>query len=394
MSLLLRWFSPAYRSALQAEAEGRYIEAARAYALCDQRLKVAEMHLLEAELRGAPASSLRELHIAAHFVDKRNAASQALRLRLGRLYLRVLKKSALTSVDQELCGEAAALLLAAGDAESAGAAYELGGDLEHAAAAYQQAGDIDRVEELLGTLESRRQASSQWRQTLKTYQMQMDLGQRDSALRALQKYAATTTDAGEAQRLLFDLQARLLPPFQVQLGETIYVGRFPWRLGRPSGSDDAPTLPLLDTDLSRDHARIECVQTAAEVQFQLRDMNSKYGTTLAGLPIGGTTALPLRGEGEIGLGPTVRLQFSVLPQQIVLGVARGLSRGLRALGSFGPIALADGIALDFFGEAGQPRLRRIAESAALLLNGKRAPSEIQLLRGDNVEFAGRVHSVK
>ena len=84
-SRLLRWFRLLHRYALKSEAEGRYVEAARAYALCGQHLKVAEMHLLEAECRGAPPA-LRELHVAAHFAaaSDDDSESRALFLRLAR----------------------------------------------------------------------------------------------------------------------------------------------------------------------------------------------------------------------------------------------------------------------------------------------------------------------
>ncbi len=403
MSTLLRWFSPAYRYALAAEAEGRYIDAARAYALCGQRLKVAEMHLLEAERRGAPASALRELHVAAHFVGERSASSQALRLRLGQLYLRILKKSVLTPADHELCSEAADLLLGAGDAAGAGAAYELCGNLERAAAAYEQAGEIERVEELLGAAEARRKASTEERQTLATYRMQLALGQRAEALFALRRHAAVAADSAAAQRLLFDLQKRLPACGQVRLvgllAEILYVGRFPLRIGRAAtgaahslAGDTEQLLALPDLGLSREHAQIDCNERDGATTFLLRDLGSKNGTTLSGLAVAGS--LPLRGEGEIGLGPHVALRFAVVADRLELEVLRGLGRGLRAVASPRPIALAEGLTLHFGADDGQPRLS-LSETAAgeLLLNGQRVPRQIQLLRGDRVEAAGRRYEV-
>jgi tetratricopeptide (TPR) repeat protein len=402
VSTLLRWFSPAYRYALQAEAEGRYVDAARAYALCGQRLKVAEMHLLEAERRGAPASSLRELHVAAHFLGERREDSQPLRLRLGRLYLRVLKKSVLTPADRELCREAAELLLLAGDAASAGEAFELGGDLERAADAYELAGDIERVEALHGAAAARRQASAEVQEAQAAYRMHLELGQRKEALAALRRYAAVAVDASavEAQRLLTELHERLLPPGQARLRqhgeEILYVGRFPLLLGRGADKNGAAhALFLPDPGLSRDHAQVECGAAPADMQtaaFALRDLGSKNGTTLNGLPISGL--LPLHGQGEIGLGPHVVLHFSVEKAVLRLDFLRGLSRGLRVVASPEKIPLGDGVSLEFDEDDGQPRLHlEPALPSEPLLNGKRAPRLVQLLRGDVVEVAGRRYEV-
>lgn len=397
MSTLLRWFSPAYRHALQAEAEGRYIDAARAYALCDQRQKVAEMHLLEAERRGAPASVLRELHVAAHFLADRSPASQALRLRIGRLYLRVLKKSVLTPAERELCTEAAELLLSADDPASAGAAYELGGDIEAAAAAYQQAGDIERVELLLSVAEAKRRSGEAERHDFATYRTQLELGQRAEALAALRRYALVAADPAEAQRLLSELRDRFLPPGQVRLrsdtdggAEVLYVGRFPLVFGRggPGQAQPQPAtlLTLPDLGLSREHAQIEL----AAPNFLLRDLGSKNGTALNGLPI--AEALPLRGEGELGLGQQVLLRFKAAPSLLTLTVERGGARGLRTLASPEPLQLPPDLTLHFDAQDGQPRVTP-APGGELLLNGKRAPRQVQLLRGDVLQAAGHRYEV-
>ena len=77
MGKFWQFLQPAYRHAVKAEAEGRYMDAARAYVLCGERDKVAEMHLLEAERRGAPASAVRELHVAGDDLIAVGAAQKA-----------------------------------------------------------------------------------------------------------------------------------------------------------------------------------------------------------------------------------------------------------------------------------------------------------------------------
>nr|MBP6608143.1 hypothetical protein [Deltaproteobacteria bacterium] len=69
MSGWLRRLSATYRTAVSAEAAGEYIEAAKAYALCDERHKVAEMHILEAGRRAVPGSAVGELLVAVNLLS-------------------------------------------------------------------------------------------------------------------------------------------------------------------------------------------------------------------------------------------------------------------------------------------------------------------------------------
>lgn len=416
MSTFLRWFSPAYRYAVKAEAEGRYIEAARAYALSGEPLKVAEMHVLEAECRGAPESALRELHVAAHFAQQADDSPAARQLlsRLGQIYLRVLKKSVLSPADRDLCSEAAQVLLRAGDPQGAAEAYELGGQPTLAAQAYEQAGDIDKVETLLGRIETQRQIGDAEVQLQKTFELQCDLGQRREALETIDKLCAMARDPTSAQQQRRELRARILPPFAVRLrlsldgaaAEVLYLGRLPVILGRdpqPGGADaGGSVVPLGDPGLSRNHAQIE--RSDDGLGLSLRDLGSKNGTSLGGIPVAGV--LPLRGEGEIGLGRQVALRYQVnlaspvaaavasntsQPATLRLQVSRGMSRGLRVELCAGPVPLglgqhepddAAGVALSFDERDGQPCLHA---AGPLLLGGKRIAGGLLLLRGDAVE---------
>ena len=89
MSGWLRRLSTTYRMAVAAEAAGDYLEAAKAYALCEERHKVAEMHILEAARRAVPGSAAAELLIAANFLHDDESAPQALLRRLGEALLRL-----------------------------------------------------------------------------------------------------------------------------------------------------------------------------------------------------------------------------------------------------------------------------------------------------------------
>lgn len=407
MSTLLRLFSPSYRYALKAEAEGRYIEAARAFALCGQRRKVAEMHLLEAEMRGSPASALRELQVAAHFLAEEAAASRGplteanrmLLWRVGQAYFKSLQKSVLSAADRPLCAEAAELLLRGGDPVSAAAAYELGGDVERAAATYQQAGEVEKVEALLGAQEEQRRRAHAERAHFDAYRTHLDLGQRDEALAELYACVESTAlaDRAEPLRLYEELRERLLEDGVVRLCQVpaaatttgdpgpaqIYVGALPLRIGRDPGC----ALVLRDPGVSREHAQIE---RSPDGGFALRELSAKNHTTLGGLPLQPGAALPLHGEGEMGLGSLVRLRFAVAGPLLRLQVEQGMERGLvlHASSAEAPLPLggdARAAPLEVVFSQQRPLLRTTM-GAAFLLNGRRAPPQVQLIRGDLIEL--------
>lgn len=394
MSTLKRWFSPTYRHALALEAEGRYIEAARAYALCAERPKVAEMHLLEAERRGAPASAIRELQVAANFLRESDAAApetRALFLRLGRAYLKALRKSTLAEADRELCAEAARLLRLGGDAEAAAEAFSLSGDLERAAAAYQEAGVVEKVESLLAHEAALRTGESRERDAIETYRVKLALGQRREALAALRDYAVVAKDAAEGRRLLDELLER-------RLGSRIRLTLTDERAGASRdlvytdeprivlGRDPAATLVLADPTVGARHLALER-RPDEPGSFEVTDLGSLNGTTLAGLRIAGT--LPLRGSGELGVGQ-VRLAFTVTERGLRLVLGRGKEQGLELHAEPGPFALLDsGLALAFDGEgeAAWPVLTA-APGRELLLNGRRVATPVELLRGDVLSAGG------
>jgi pSer/pThr/pTyr-binding forkhead associated (FHA) protein len=406
VSALLRLFSPAYRHALKAEAEGRYIEAARAFALCGQRRKVAEMHLLEAEKRGTAASALRELQVAAHFLGADEHADQELLRRVGHAYLRSLQKGVLSAADRELCHEAAELLLRSGDAKAAAAAYELGGDSERAATMYQQAGEVEKVEALLGAQEQQRRRAHAEREHFEAYRTHLELGQRDEALAALKACLASVAiaDRAEPLRLYEELKAHLLTSGVVRLRSTaalgagqagaesadgaarvqVFAGALPLRIGREPGCG----LPLRDPGVSREHAQLELTDDGS---FALRELLAKNGTLLGGLPLHPGSCLPLRDRGEIGIGQHVTLRFQVVEQELQLELLRGLERGLQLHVAPRPLALVlDGgqrlAELHFV--KGRPLLRVLA-GAPWTLNGRRVPPQVQLVRGDLIELAGQ-----
>src|SRR5579871_81073 len=111
-----RVFSADYRRGLAAEAAGEYADAARAYALAGERHKVAEMHLLSAERHGSHDARLGELRAGVRWADGERDEDRAVRRRIARAMLTLVRHSGvLSDSDRAVLREAAALFAGADD---------------------------------------------------------------------------------------------------------------------------------------------------------------------------------------------------------------------------------------------------------------------------------------
>jgi hypothetical protein len=213
------------------------------------------------------------------------------------------------------------------------------------------------------------------------YRLQLAGGERDRALEAIRR----CVDEGGGDRAIFrqkleELEARLLADGAITLragGHDVrYVGAFPLVLGREAICQVA----LRDAGISRRH----CEVALEGGRLALRDLQSKNGTTLAGVALEPGGILPLDGEGELGVGEVCRFRFVARPPRIELEAVGGLDRGLKVIASAQPIALgtaAHRAELSFSDL--RPRLAT-ANGKPIDLNGVHAGSSVQLIRGDVV----------
>jgi hypothetical protein len=379
-------FSGDYRRAVSAEAAGDYSEAARAYALCGENAKVAEMHLLRAERAPSSEARLGELKAAIRWADTESPEGIAARRRIARALYRWAKTGGvLSEADRQVVREAAALFESSGDPSGAGECFELIGDDSAAAEAYQRAGDVERLESVLGRDESRRRKERRASDAHDEYRLRLESGERGLALIALRQCVEDARGAEKAsfRRELDELLARRLSDGFVALRardrERRYAGRFPLVIGREVGCQ----FVLRDAGISRQHSEIVRVDAG----FVVRDLGSRNGTLLAGMRVEG--ALPLAGAGELGIGDQCALAFSVEGERLSLTVRRGLDRGLELLASFAPIPLLEAAELRFI--EGAPVLRAV-KGRALWLNGRPAAPDVELLRGDVVELRHANHA--
>ncbi|HXU70999.1 MAG TPA: FHA domain-containing protein [Polyangia bacterium] len=398
MTFFKRMFSADFRRAVAAEAAGDYAEAARAYALAGERVKVAEMHLLRAERAPSPAAKLHELRAAIRWAEPEETEGKNARRRIARALFNWARSSAVVGdPEKQVVRDAAQLFVEIGEFAAAGECLEFVGDEFAAAEAYQKGGDVERLESVLAREEVRRKRDTRVRDAFEEYKLALAAGERDRALEAIRQcaeaplpaVAQSPTDRSEAtrerasyQRLREELEAKLVADGSVVIRagavghtrERRYVGSFPLVLGR----DAACQLALRDAGISRQHAAILGNDDGT---FALADRDSKNGTMLGGVRMSGT--LPLVGEGEIGLGELCVLHFAVAGETLTIEVTRGLDRGLRVVAGRGALDVEDVGELMFID--GRPRLSPLG-GRLLYLNGVHASAGIQLIRGDVVEL--------
>lgn len=362
------------------------MEAAKAYALCNERHKVAEMHILEAGRRAVPGSAVGELLVAANFLNEDSDPPKHLLKRLGEALLRLIRSRDLLDSDRELAIVAARVLTRADEPVLAAEAFERAGDLERTVELLAQAGDVERVERLLTEDAGRRQKARRETELQAEYESAMLRGRRDEALAKLRQLTETAKDKREPQRLLDALLRRLLTSGVIELvvgagsgaaataTERVLCATPPILLGR---GEECVVL-LGDPGVSRQHVRLH---RSDDGGFALTDLDSKNGTFLDGIQVGQGALLPLRHDGELGIGQHVRVQFRVDEHELSLKVRTGMRRGLSVRVSAGILPIAGRLGLRF--EDGRPLA--ICDGEELRLNGQRVASGVQLLHGDVLE---------
>jgi tetratricopeptide (TPR) repeat protein len=395
MGFFRRIFSSDYRKAVAAEAEGDYLAAARAYALCGDREKVAAMHLARARAETSAEERVKALRDALNFTGPGEETHRTVLRLLGR----AMKKQAKalgqrTERGRRLLLEAALVYEEGQYFEKAGDCYLKLGDKTKAAAAYSRAGLVEKVEELLTREEESHSRKRREEELFKDYEAQLQGGLRDAALESLRGCLEAASRKGDYRRLLEDLERRLLTDGKIslQVGEQrlTLVGRFPLHLGRDADCE----LQVRGPAVSRRHASIKIDDGG---QMIVEDAGSHNGTLLNGLQLGAPVPLPRAGALELGPGCEIAFELTGAPDApgapagVRLEVRQGLDRGKLTH------AARQALRLDQLLENGPPlslrfdRGRPVAGAAGgveLLLNSARIIGEIQLIRDDRLQVAG------
>jgi hypothetical protein len=319
--------------------------------------------------RGAQVDELKALSLAA---------AEALCDRCTRPPLAESERRALARAG-ELFGRG-------GDHRRAALVFEdLGAD-ERAALAWGALGDLERMEAAHAREEHRTAAERAATDLLRRFETLLTGGERLAALEAVAA-AAGVAEAASLRLRAAAIERRLCHGRAVSLrapgSAWVRVAPLPAEIGR----DPAVGIALRDPAISRRHAALRSVGG----EIVVADVGSRGGVRFGGARLEPGAELPLRGRGELALGPTTSLRFEVGAGVVLLEGANGLDRGLRALAGLAPVPLEPllpgtaGLAVTTAHDL--VRLERRPE-VVVRVDGNLIGPGCDLLHGDVVEVLG------
>ncbi len=387
MSFLRRMLSADYRAAVAAEAAGNVDLAAERYGLAGENAGAVRMHLARAARAGTRQAEIGALRDAIRWAAEDPELQRQASAALGKVLYEAAKAEGIaTERDRARVREAAELLVTGEHHALAGEALETIGDHLAAANAYSAGGLVERMEVALAKDDDASGKAREEKDAFAGYDTAMRVGRRDDARSELVRAVASASVAGEYRRLLDQLDTALLTAGKVELkrrGKPLIVvcGAQKLVLGR----DQLCDLTLRAGGVSRQHAEIELEAGA----FTLRDLDSRNGTSVSGLPLAGK--VPLAGTGRFGLGDECALDFELVDGTLIIRVANGMDRGvaLVAAPEGQRIELAAvGVRLDLVFQRGRPLLGRGASREVTFNAEPLGDVRVQLIRGDRVVVDG------
>ncbi len=378
-----------YRAAVAAEAAGNVDLAAERYALAGEHEGAVRMHLARAARAPNRHAEIGALRDAMRWAGDDPALRRRAAAALGKaLYESARAEGIATERDRTRVREAAELLVLGDDHALAGEALEAIGDHLAAANAYSAGGLVERMEGALAKEDDAAGRAHEEADAFAGYETAMRVGRRDDARAELVRAIAAASVAAEYRRLLDRLDTALLTAGKVELRR---------RNKPPVIACAAPKLvlgrdPLCDLTLraggvSRQHAEISRSAEAdgARAAFLLRDLDSRNGTQLAGMPLAGR--VPLKGAGRFTLGDECPIDYELVDDALLLRIPSGLDRGLALIaGEDGQrLALAPlGIPLDVVFRRGRPLLGRGGSGEVKFNDEPLGEVRVQLIRGDRL----------
>jgi len=387
VTFLRRMFSADYRAAVAAEAAGNVDLAAERYALAGEHAGAVRMHLARAARAPSRTLEIGALRDAMRWAGDDPALRRQAAAALGKaLWEAVRAEGIATERDRAKVREAAELLVIGDNHTLAGEALETIHDHLAAANAYSAGGLVEKMEAALAKDDAAQHAVHEETDAFAGYQTAMRIGQRDEARGELVRAVASANAAAEYRRLLDRLDTAMLTAGKVALkraGKPLIVACTASKI--VLGRDPLCDLTLRAGGVSRQHAEIE----RAGDGFTLRDLDSRNGTSLAGLPLAGR--VPLVVAGQLGLGDECAIDFEVAAGVLVLRVRGGLDRGVALIAGIEGqrLDLAPlGVALEISFVRGRPLLGRGGCSSVTFNDEPLGEIRVQLIRGDRVRADG------
>jgi tetratricopeptide (TPR) repeat protein len=387
MSFLRRMFSSDYRAAVAAEAAGNVDLAAERYGLAGENAGAVRMHLARAARAANRLAEIGALRDAIRWAGDEPELKKQAAAALGKALWESAKAEGIaTERDRMRVREAADLLVAGDEHGLAGEALEAIGDHLSAANAYSAGGLVERMEHALAKDDDLASKQRDEKIAFADYETAMRVGRRDEARSDLVRAVAAAAHAGEYRRKLDHLDTALLTAGKLELrrrGKPLIVVCAAKKL--VLGRDQLCDLTLRAGGVSRQHAEIE----RDDGHFLLRDLDSRNGTSVSGLPLAGR--VPLVGAGRFGLGDECNLDFEMENDRLIVKVANGLDRGTSLVAGDEGIRLSlagVGLGLDVVFQRGRPLLGRGACKEVLFNNEPLGDVRVQLIRGDRIVADG------
>lgn len=323
MSFWRRVFDVTYRRARAAEGAGDYRRAAALYAEADLPEEAANALLFHATRVRTLDERLAAYHDALRWLPAGHPRRDEVEGRMGMAILEdAQRRGARSAEERRRLAEAGVRLERAKRFSDAATAWELLDRTDDAARCLERAGDVERLEKLLERTHAEETRERRLRRLVGDYEMAMKVGARLEARAALREAVSVAPDDTAVADLLRRLEDRLPPPGTLRLevdgGRVAFVGRLPAALGR-----DADVV-VRGASVSRRHAEV----ALRDGRLVIRDLESRNGTLVRGLPV--ADAIELAGETEIGLGDDVTVRAAPAGERAcLLEVRSGLDRGLR-----------------------------------------------------------------
>jgi hypothetical protein len=387
VNFMRRMFSADHRAAVTAEAAGDVELAAERYALAGDYAGAVRMHLARAARAPTRLGELGALRDAMRWAGEDPALRKQAAAALGKaLWEAVRAEGIATERDRAKVREAAELLVVGDNHALAGEALETIHDHLAAANAYSAGGLVEKMESALAKDDAAQNAVHEETDAFAGYQTAMRVGRRDEARAELVRAAGAASTASEYRRLLDQLDTAMLTAGKVELrrrGKPLIVACAAARI--VLGRDPLCDLALRAGGVSRQHAEIEHTGDT----FQLRDLDSRNGTSLAGLPLAGR--VPLVATGQFALGEECAIDFEVTGNVLILRIRGGLDRGVALIaGSSGQrLDLAPlGLPLDLIFQHGRPLLGRGSGSTVTFNDELLGDVRVQLIRQDRLRVDG------
>lgn len=376
-----------YRAAVAAEAAGNVDLAAERYALAGEHAGAVRMHLARAARAASRTAELGALRDAMRWAGDDPALQKQAAAALGKaLWETVKAEGVATERDRKRVREAAELLVTGENHQLAGEALEAIGDHLAAANAYSAGGLVEKMESALALDDASNSRLREEADAHASYETSMRVGRRDEARAELVRAVASTPTAGEYRRLLDQLDTALITAGKVEIkrrGKPLIVACAAEKL--VLGRDPLCDLTLRAGGVSRQHAEIE----RAPEGFLLRDLDSRNGTTVHGLPLAGR--VPLAGTGKFGLGDECTIDYELAEGVLILRCAGGLDRGVALIaGDDGQrLDLAPlGCGFDLIFRAGRPLLGRGTYTDVMFNGEPLGDVRVQLIRDDRLTAGG------